>query len=106
MRTRYNWLAFFLVLTLVSAACGGGEEDTDTVATSTTQVADESPQTTVDAEEVSIATDVGVDIEAGVIRVGMLADLTGIFGPVIGLVTAGVDAFWKDVNANGRCARS
>lgn len=101
MRTRSSRLAFFLVLALVSAACGGGEDGADTVATSAAQVADESPQTTVEAEEVSVATDVGVDLEAGVIRVGMLADLTGIFGPVISLVTAGVDAFWKDVNAKG-----
>ena len=52
-------------------------------------------------EDMAIVTDVGVDLEAGVIKVGMLADLTGAFGPLTSLIAAGADVFWTDVNAKG-----
>ena len=35
--------------------------------------------------DMAIATDIGVDLEEGVIKIGMLADLTGPFGPLISL---------------------
>ena len=127
MRRALSWLACLVAVALVGAACGGGEDQAEVGITTTAPVATAAPGTTVEdqpavtdapttAEEsevttaapttmmepaAEIATDVGVDLEAGVIKVGMLADLTGLFGPVISLVTAGVDAFWKDVNARG-----
>lgn len=115
MRRIPGWLAFLSVLMLVAGACGEAEEEAVDVTTTppasvTTQspttappsVTTQAPTTTLEEEPaMEIATDVGVDLEAGVIKVGMLADLTGIFGPVISLVTAGVDAFWRDVNARG-----
>jgi len=128
MRRALSWLACLIVVALVGAACGGGEEQAEVGITTTVPVATEAPDptmedqpavtdaptatevsavtteapaTTMEAPALQIATDVGVDLESGVIKVSMLADLTGIFGPVISLVTAGVDAFWKDVNARG-----
>ncbi len=59
------------------------------------------PPSTAGEQGTGIATDVGGDLEDGVIKIGMLADLTGIFGTVVSQVTAGADAFWKDVNARG-----
>ena len=51
--------------------------------------------------ETMIATDIGVDLDAGVIKVGMLVDLTGAFAGLVGLVVAGATAYWADVNAKG-----
>ncbi|MDH3463401.1 MAG: ABC transporter substrate-binding protein, partial [Acidimicrobiia bacterium] len=48
-----------------------------------------------------IATDIGVDLEAGVIKVGLLSDLTGAFGPLVSAIVAGHEAYWAEVNANG-----
>ena len=128
MRRALNWLVWLVAVALVGAACGGGEEQAEADITTMAPVATEAPDTTMEDQPavtdtpattegseattdtpatmieeppMAIATDVGVDLESGVIKVGMLADLTGIFGPVISLVTAGVDAFWKDVNARG-----
>jgi ABC-type branched-subunit amino acid transport system substrate-binding protein len=86
MRVKSRWLALLLVLGLVLAACGGDSG------------ADETTTTEATAE---IATDFGVDLDAGVIRVGMLSDLTGPFGPLVSAIVAGAEAYWADVNANG-----
>ena len=87
MKAKSKWLAIFLVLGLVLAACGdgGGDDETTTseaAAPDTTEA--ESPDTTegettdtTEGEMMEIATDVGVDLEAGTINVGMLSDLTG-----------------------------
>jgi ABC-type branched-subunit amino acid transport system substrate-binding protein len=48
-----------------------------------------------------IATDVGVDLEAGTITVGLLSDLTGPFSSLVQVIVAGHEAYWADVNANG-----
>jgi len=48
-----------------------------------------------------IATDFGVDLDAGVIKIGMLSDLTGPFGPLVSAILAGTQAYWDQVNANG-----
>ena len=128
MRRASKWLACLVAVALVGAACGGEEEQAQVEITTTAPIATEAsdtmtedrpattaapttmmedqpgaetPTTMMEDPPTEIATDVGVDLENGVIKVGMLADLTGIFGPVISLVTAGVDAFWKDVNARG-----
>jgi ABC-type branched-subunit amino acid transport system substrate-binding protein len=65
----------------------------------TTAAPDETPDTTA-APGGEIATDFGVDLEAGVIRVGMLSDLTGPFGPLVTAILAGTEAYWAQVNAN------
>lgn len=112
MRAKSKWLAIFLVLGLVLAACGdgGGDDETSTTeaaAPDTTEA--ESPDTTegettetTEAEMAGdIATDVGVDLEAGTITVGLLSDLTGPFGPLVTAIVAGHEAYWANVNANG-----
>jgi ABC-type branched-subunit amino acid transport system substrate-binding protein len=47
------------------------------------------------------AVDVGVDLEAGTIKVGLLSDLTGAFGPLVSAIVAGQEVYWANVNANG-----
>lgn len=110
MRAKSRWLALVLVLGLVLAACGGdsGTEDegedttTTTAAATTTTAAPDDGDGEGDGEEpMEIATDFGVDLEAGVIRIGMLSDLTGPFGPLVSAIVAGAEAYWADVNANG-----
>lgn len=130
MRTGLRRLALIVVLGLMGAACGAGDKGTETPSTTvapapseapatttasdegeveeteaseagSSSAASEAPETTEAEEPMMIATDVGVDLEAGVIKVGMLADLTGLYGPLISLVAAGTNAFWADVNARG-----
>ncbi|HVR33298.1 MAG TPA: ABC transporter substrate-binding protein [Acidimicrobiia bacterium] len=108
MRAKSRWLALLLVLGLVLVACGGDSGTTDTTAATTTTEAPGDTTATTEAPDdddeeapMEIATDFGVDLDAGVIRVGMLSDLTGPFGPLVSAIVAGAQAYWDDVNANG-----
>ena len=103
MRKNSKWAAILLALGLVLAACGdGGGDDTTTSAAageSTTTGAPAESTTTAVAGEV--ATDVGVDLDAGTITVGLLSDLSGPFAPLVQVIVAGQEMYWADVNANG-----
>jgi ABC-type branched-subunit amino acid transport system substrate-binding protein len=109
MRNKPKWLALFLALGLVLAACGGGGGgDTTTSAAAeeeptTTAAAEEEPTTTAAAEEpaAEIATDVGVDLEASTITIGLLSDLSGPFSPLVQVINAGHDLYWASVNEAG-----
>ncbi len=103
MRRRYTWLLLTAVFALVVAACGDGEAETTTTtaAPTTTATTAAGETTTTGAEPMVIATDVGVDLDAGVIKVGLLSDLTGPFGPLVSAIVAGMNVYWADVNANG-----
>ena len=106
MKIKSKWLSILLVLGLVLAACGGdGGETTTTVEggaeTTTTEDMGEETTTTMGEMPMDIATDVGVDLEAGTITVGLLSDLTGPFGPLVTAIVAGQNAYWGQVNANG-----
>ncbi|MGF1616999.1 MAG: ABC transporter substrate-binding protein [Acidimicrobiia bacterium] len=107
MKMKSKWLSILLVLGLVLAACGGDGEETTTTAggeaTTTTEDMGEETTTTEDMgeEPMDIATDVGVDLEAGTITIGLLSDLTGDFGPLVTPIVAGHNAYWGQVNATG-----
>ena len=106
MRKKSKWLAFLLVLGLVLAACGDGEGgDTTTTAgaeePTTTAGAEEETTTTAGEEPMEIATDVGVDLEAGTITIGLLSDLSGPFAPLVQVINSGHEIYWGAVNANG-----
>jgi len=103
-----------LVLALFAAACSSDSEDTTTTAassggdeTTTTTAAPsggEETTTTTEApptEPMEIATDYGVDLEAGTITVGQTADLTGAFAPLVNPIIAGQKMYWAWVNNNG-----
>ena len=113
MRIKSRWLAILLVLGMVVAACGGDGDAEDTTTTAgddvtttagdTDTTMDDGTDTTMgDGDgEMDIATDIGVDLEAGTITVGLLSDLTGPFGPLVSAIVAGHEAYWANVNANG-----
>jgi ABC-type branched-subunit amino acid transport system substrate-binding protein len=101
------------VLVLVAAACGGDDESSETTAapsddatTETTEAMDDSTETTEAMDDgaddmAAPMVDVGVDLDAGTIKIGMLSDLTGGFGPLVTPIVAGHEAYWGNVNANG-----
>jgi ABC-type branched-subunit amino acid transport system substrate-binding protein len=109
MKAKSKWLAIFLVLGLVLAACGdggGAEETTSTeggAVDTTEQPTDttEAMTSTTGGEAMDIATDVGVDLEAGTITVGLLSDLSGVFSALVQVIVTGHEAYWENVNANG-----
>lgn len=111
MKAKSKWLAIFLVLGLILAACGGdgggaeettttAEETPDTTEPDTTETTEEMTDTT-EGEVMDIATDIGVDLDAGTITLGFLTDQTGAFSPLVTLINQGIEAYWADVNANG-----
>jgi len=108
MRRKPKWLALLLVLGLVLAACGDGDGgDTTTTAAeeeeATTTAAPEEEPTTTASEETGgeVATDVGVDLEAGTITIGLLSDLSGPFAPLVTVINTGHELYWGSVNAAG-----
>ncbi|NND02791.1 MAG: ABC transporter substrate-binding protein, partial [Acidimicrobiia bacterium] len=107
---RMRWLALLTVFAMIVAACGADDDSgTETTAAPETTQADTTDTTAGDTTETTepmdeggeILTDFGVDLEEGVIRVGMLSDLTGAFGPLVSAILAGYQAYVDDYNANG-----
>ncbi len=114
MKKRIGILLF--VLALVAAACGGDDDSSETTAaaadsgtTETTEAMDDggSTETTEAMDDggsedmAPPAVDVGIDLDAGTIQIGMLSDLTGPFGPLVSAIVAGHEVYWGNVNANG-----
>jgi ABC-type branched-subunit amino acid transport system substrate-binding protein len=114
MRKRLSLFALVLALALVAAACSSSSDD-DSGDTATTTAA--ATETTAAATETTVAavtettaaadtggdmkTDFGVDVDSKTISIGMLADLTGAFAPLVVDITDAQTAFWDNVNANG-----
>jgi len=104
MRKRHSLLIVVFVLALVAAACSsdGGDTTTttaaagggDTTTTSTTAAPDGGG-----GDE--IKTGRGVDAETKTIKLGLLADLTGIFAPLVIDITDAQQVYWDGVNAAG-----
>jgi ABC-type branched-subunit amino acid transport system substrate-binding protein len=107
MRKRLSLLVVVLVLALVGAACSSDSEETTTTAggdteTTTTTAGGGDTTTTTGAEPMAPpSVDVGVDLEAGTITVGLLSDLSGPFAGLVSAIVAGQEAYWASVNANG-----
>jgi len=110
----YSVLILLIVFALVAASCGdddGGETTTTAAATTTTAAggggettttaAGGGETTTTSGDMMDIATDVGVDLDAGTIKVGLLADLSGPFSGLVNPVVAGQEAYWAALNASG-----
>lgn len=115
MRTKIRWLALLAVLALVVAACGGEAEEATTTAetpTETTEAPTETteaptdttmaPTETTEAPGGDVTFDVGVTEDT--ITVGLLADLTGIFAPLVQDIVAAQEVYWDIVNENGGIA--
>jgi ABC-type branched-subunit amino acid transport system substrate-binding protein len=101
--------AVLLAFVLVVAACSSddsGDDTTTTAAAETTTTAaggEETTTTTAATTEapMEIATDVGVDLEAGVIKIGLLTDLTGVFSFLVQGIVDAYTAYWEQVNDSG-----
>lgn len=104
MKIKSKWLAIFLVLGLVVAACGDGDgEETTTTSGGgeTTTTAEPGGETTTTAAPAEMLTDIGVDVENKVIKVGYLSDLSGPFAALVGAINAGAQIYWEGVNTSG-----
>ena len=84
---------------MATAEVGTTTTSAATEESTTTAAPTEEPTTTAASGEV--ATDIGVDLEAGTITVGLLSDLSGPFAPLVQVIVAGQEMYWADVNANG-----
>lgn len=112
MKMKSKWLAIFLALGLVLAACGG-DGGTDTTEGETATTAAPAPDTTeamTDTTEAmtdttegdgEVATDVGVDVENKVIKVGYLSDLSGPFAALVGAINGGAQLYFAQLNGSG-----
>ncbi len=102
MRKVSNWTAILLALGLVLAACGdGGSEDTTTTAAAGESTTTAAPAESTTSAAAGVATDIGVDLEAQTVTVGLLSDLSGPFAPLVQVIVAGQEMYWANVNANG-----
>jgi len=106
-------LLLLLVLALLAVACGGTGEGTTTVAdgltTTTVAATDETTATTV-VEETTTTGAAGSDVtfDVGVtedtITLGLLADLSGPFAPLVTDIVAAQEVYWDIVNEAGGIA--
>jgi ABC-type branched-subunit amino acid transport system substrate-binding protein len=99
-------LIVVFVLALVAAACSSDGGDTTTTTTTTTTVAPGGGDTTTTTTapgggDEEIKTGRGVDPETKTIKLGLLADLTGIFAPLVIDITDAQKVYWDNVNAAG-----
>ncbi len=108
MRKRFSLLVLVLVFALVAAACSSDDGgDTTTTAggteetTTTTSGGTDETTTTAGETPAEVMTDIGVDAENKVIKLGLLADLTGLFAATVTDITDATSVFWDQVNANG-----
>jgi ABC-type branched-subunit amino acid transport system substrate-binding protein len=108
MRKRFSLLLLIVVMALVAASCSSSSDDTTTTAgssgggdTTTTAGSSGGEDTTTTAGSAAMKADFGVDVDAKTIKIGMLADLTGLFAPLVVDITDAQSAFWDNVNANG-----
>lgn len=110
MRIKSRWLVILLVLGMIVAACGDGEaEDTTTTAGDdvtttqgdmTTTTEGDMTDTTM-GDDMDIATDVGVDLEAGTIHVGLLSDLSGVFAGLVTPIATAHEVYWENNDVHG-----
>jgi len=112
MRKQFRLLLLVVVFALVAAACSsssddttttaGGGESTETTAPATTETtAPAATETTAAPDDGAVAAGRGVDVDAKVISVGLLADLTGLFAPLVIDITDAQKVYWDNVNAAG-----
>ncbi|MGH9890795.1 MAG: ABC transporter substrate-binding protein [bacterium] len=107
--TRSKGITILLVLAMVVVSCGGDGGATTTVETTepvteTTEPVTETtePMTETTMAEGDIAFDVGITEDT--ITVGLLADLTGPFAPLVQDIVAAQEVYWDVVNEAGGIA--
>jgi len=106
MRIKSKWLVVLLAFGLVLAACSpSGDEGEGTTTEGATDTTEPPTDTTEPMTDTTgggdVATDIGVDLEAGTITVGLLSDLSGPFSSLVQVIVTGHEVYWENVNANG-----
>ncbi|MCI0543380.1 MAG: ABC transporter substrate-binding protein [Actinobacteria bacterium] len=101
MRIKSRGLAILLALGLVLAACSPAETESTTTTEGDAPVTTAGDGATTTTGDMAIATDIGVDLEAGTISIGLLSDLTGPFSSLVQVIVTGHEVYWENVNANG-----
>ena len=123
---RMRWLVLLAIFSLIAVACSAAEEATETATDAVEEVADEvtgddeeeamedeEEEAMEDEEEeamedegddgaAALATDFGVDDET--IRIGLSADLSGIFAGLTSPIVDAQTAYFDRVNENGGIA--
>ena len=105
-----KWLSAAFAASLVVAAAGTAGAGTDTTEPSGTEPAGTAPAGTEPAGSeapapsfpAEIATDIGVTEDT--ITVGMLADLSGAFAPLVSEIVEAQTVYWDAVNRDGGIA--
>jgi ABC-type branched-subunit amino acid transport system substrate-binding protein len=88
---------------LLATACGGDGDDGGSAATGTgTETADDAGSAGEGTAAGDVEFDIGVDEDT--ITLGLLADLTGVFAPLVTDIVAAQEVYWDRVNANGGIA--
>ncbi len=122
MRRLRLLVALLLAFALVAAACGD-DDSTDTSTDTSEQPSDEGTDGSAGTDEgaddedmgdgdmgdgdmgdemsMDVLTDFGVDPDTMTIRIGLNADLSGIFAALTTKIVDGQLAFWESVNDNG-----
>jgi ABC-type branched-subunit amino acid transport system substrate-binding protein len=120
MRKVTKGFAPLVALALVAAACGGDDDDAaeESTAEESSEMSEESSEMSEESSEMSeessemseesseppaeILTDFGVTEDT--IRIGLNADLSGIFAPLVTQIVDGQEAYWEIVNDEGGIA--
>ena len=101
-------ILLLLVLALVAVACGGSGGATTTVEVTTPVATTEPPTDTTMAASTTAAAGGEVTFDVGVtedtITLGLLADLTGPFAPLVQDIVATQEVYWDIVNEAGGIA--
>lgn len=89
-----KWVGALMAFSLIAAGCGDDDDDGGATGTTAGDGGGEEPA--------EIATDYGVTDDT--IRVGMLADLSGIFAPLVVEIVEAQEVYFEMVNDNGGIA--
>lgn len=114
-------VAVLTAFVLLAGACGDDDDDdtssetteaaaettaqsaeTTAGAADTTEATEDTTEATDGGEPTEVKTDVGIDDTT--IKVGMLADLSGAFAPLVSEIVEAQKVFWDDVNEQGGIA--
>ncbi|MCL1600713.1 MAG: ABC transporter substrate-binding protein [Actinomycetia bacterium] len=103
MRTPLSLASASLALALLASACGGASpSSTSTMPdASTTSIPDESTTSQAGGTLDSLPARTGVDPQTKTLTIGLLADQTGLFSPLISDVVAAQTVYWDALNAAG-----
>jgi ABC-type branched-subunit amino acid transport system substrate-binding protein len=98
-------LILLVILALFASACSTADEPDAQPSAASTTTTEPTPDTTTtmptSSSAASTSSDVGVDRDAKVITIGLLADLTGPFAIAASDIIAGQSTYWDSVNASG-----